>query len=77
LEFIQSDADYSVFTKRIGRWLIIIMVYIDDFLLFLSNLENIRLVKHELESYFKMKDLKEAKWILQMLIEKNVLNSGE
>jgi len=61
LGFKRSDADHGVFTKIIDGKLFVIAVYVDDFLLFLSNISHIRTVKEDLKRCFKMKDLGEAK----------------
>jgi len=61
LGFKRSDADHRVFTKIIDGKLFVIAIYVDDFLLFLSNISHIRTVKEDLKRYFKIKDLGEAK----------------
>ena len=76
LGFKRSDADHGVFTKIIDEKLFVIAVYVDDFLLFLSNISHIRTVKKDLKRRFKMKDLEEAKWILQMKIERTDIDDG-
>jgi len=76
LGFKKSDADHGVFTKIINRKLFVIAVYVDDFLLFLSNISHIRTVKKDLKRHFEMKDLGEAKWILQMKIERTDMDNG-
>ena len=60
LGFKRSNADHGVFTKIIGRKLFVIAIYVDNFLLFLSNIGHIRTVKEDLKRHFKMKDLKKA-----------------
>jgi len=52
----------------------VIAIYIDDFLLFSSNIDNIKAVKEDLKKHFEMKDLEEASWILQMKIERLDMN---
>ena len=76
LGFKKSDADHGVFTKIINRKLFVIAVYVDDFLLFLSNISHVRTVKEDLKGYFEIKDLGEAKWILQMKIERTDMDNG-
>jgi len=61
LGFKRSDTDHGVFTKIIDRKLFVIVIYVDNFLLFLSNISHIRTVKEDLKRYFEMKDLEEAK----------------
>jgi len=66
LGFKRSETDHSVFTKDIMGRFFVIVIYVDNFLLFSSNIDDIRAVKSDLKEYFNMKDLDEAKWILQM-----------
>jgi len=61
LGFKRSDADHRVFIKIINGKLFVTAVYIDNFLLFSSNISHIRTVKEDLKRHFKMKDLGEAK----------------
>jgi len=74
LGFKRSDADHGVFTKIIDGKLFVIAIYVDNFLLFSSNISHIRTVKEDLKRHFEMKDLGEAKWILQMKIERIDMN---
>jgi len=70
LGFKRSDADHGVFTKIIDGKLLVIAIYVDDFLLFSGKIDDIIVIKGELSKCFKIKDLGEAKWILQMKIER-------
>jgi len=76
LGFKRSNVDHGVFTKNVKGRLLVITVYVDDFLLFLSSIENIKTVKSDLKMCFDMKDLDEAKWILQMKIERSRRDTG-
>ena len=76
LGFKRSNTDYGVFTKNVKRRLLVITIYVDDFLLFSSSIEDIKTVKSDLKMYFDMKDLDEAKWILQMKIERSERGTG-
>ena len=60
LDFKRSDADHRVFTKIIDGKLFVIAIYVDNFLLFLSNISHIRTVKEDLKRHFKIKDLEKA-----------------
>jgi len=60
LGFKRSDANHRVFIKIIDRKLFVIAIYINDFLLFLSNISHIRTVKEDLKRHFKIKDLEKA-----------------
>ena len=70
LGFKRSEADHGVFTKDMMGRLFVIAVYVDNFLLFLSDIDNIKAVKSDLKKCFDMKDLDQAKQILQMKIER-------
>jgi len=71
LGFKQSKADHGVFTKVSDRKIFIIAVYVDDFLLFSEQITEIEDIKKKLGKIFKMKDLDEVRWILQMKIERS------
>jgi len=72
----QSKADHRVFTKVINSKIFIITVYVDNFLLFSGSMEEIKRIKTRLGKIFKMKDLGEAKLILQMKIERSEMRLG-
>ena len=55
--------------------LIIIVVYVNNFLFISKFLKFIKYFKLEMSSYFKMKDLGLAKWILQIELNHNVPSS--
>jgi len=69
LGFKRSNADHGVF-KIIDGKLFLIAIYVDDFLLFLSNIGTVN------KRHFEMKDLEEASWILQMKIERLDMRLG-
>ena len=62
--FSQSHYDYSLFTKNIGKELLVILVYVDDLLVTGSSLHYIQQIREELQHRFKMKDLGELKYFL-------------
>ncbi|XP_070002632.1 uncharacterized mitochondrial protein AtMg00810-like [Nicotiana sylvestris] len=64
MNFTQSHYDYSLFTKRIGVDLVVILVYVDDLLVTGSNILLIQQVRKDLQEKFKMKDLGELKYFL-------------
>ena len=74
--FKRSEADHGVFTKVINGKIFIIAVYVDDFLLFSGSMEEIKRIKTRLGEIFEMKDLSEAKWILQIKIERSEMRLG-
>ena len=69
--FTQSEADHGVFIKTKNKALLIIAVYVDDFLLFSKDLDMINKFKAQLGEHFEMKDLGEAEWVLKMQVEQS------
>ena len=66
LGFTRSMSDHSIFIKNNNGTLVIVAVYVDDFLIFSSKLNAIQHTKSQLSSRFDMKDLRNVKWIFQM-----------
>ena len=76
LGYKASVADKCVFTcVDANGHLIIVTVYIDDFLFISKSLKFVKLSKSEMSSHFKMKDLGLAKWIFQIELNHDILNS--
>jgi len=76
LGYKASVADKCVFTCiDANSHLIIIAVYVDDFLFISKSLKFVESSKSEISSHFEMKDLGPAKWILQIELNHNILNS--
>ncbi|XP_075088615.1 uncharacterized protein LOC142170623 [Nicotiana tabacum] len=68
--FVHNNADkciYSKFTKEYG---VIICLYVDDMLIFGTNLQGITETKKYLTSVFKMKDLNEVDTILGIKVKR-------
>lgn len=64
LGFTQSYFDYSLFTKREHTALVVILVYVDNFLVISSCRNMIMKTRSDLKLKFKMKDLGELKFFL-------------
>uniref|UniRef100_A0A3Q7I802 Reverse transcriptase Ty1/copia-type domain-containing protein n=1 Tax=Solanum lycopersicum TaxID=4081 RepID=A0A3Q7I802_SOLLC len=62
--FQQSTGDYSLFTKKEGEKIVIILVYVDDLLLTGNDGFMIQHTKDVLQTTFKIKDLGELKYFL-------------
>jgi len=76
LEYKDSVADKCVFIcVDTNGHLIIVAVYMDDFLFISKSLKFVELSKSEMSSHFEMKDLGPAKWILQMELNHDISNS--
>ena len=75
LEYKVSVADKCVFTHiDANSYLIIVAVYVNDFLFISKSLKFVESSKSEMSSHFKMKDLGPVKWILQMELNYNISN---
>lgn len=74
LNFKRSLNEPCVYTRTKGKSIIILAVYVDDILLFWNNVTEMKVVKQELMSKFKMKDLGKAELMLGIQI-KQTLNS--
>lgn len=62
--YSQSHLDYSLFTKRRGTTLMIILVYVDDLLITSNDHELIKETKRVLHQDFRTKDLREMRYFL-------------
>ena len=75
LEYKNSVADKYVFIcVDTNSHLIIVAIYMDNFLFISKSLKFVKLSKSEMSSHFKMKDLGLAKWILQIELNHNISN---
>ena len=75
LEYKISVADKYVFTCiDANGYLIIVAVYVDDFLFISKSLKFVKSSKLEMSGHFEMKDLGPAKWILQMELNHDISN---
>ena len=76
LGYKASVADKCVFTHvDANGYLIIVAVYVDDFLFIFKSLKFVEFSKSEISGHFEIKDLGPAKWILQMELNHDILNS--
>jgi len=62
--FIQSRADYSLFTKTQGKLFTALLIYIDDILITGNDSATIAATKTFLHSRFNLKDLSNMKYFL-------------
>lgn len=62
LGFAQSSLNYSLFTKRPDKSIIVILVYVDDMLITCGDMNLIESTKKDLQQFFKIKDLGELKY---------------
>lgn len=64
--FNQSTRDYSLLTKMDGEKIVLVMVYVDDFLLTGNDHSIIQHTKETLHTTFKIKDLGELRYFLRI-----------
>ena len=65
-----NECDKCIYSKLWNNLHVIISLYVDDMLIFGSNMHVINEMKNMLKSHFDMKDLGEANFILGMKITK-------
>lgn len=70
--FTQSVHDYSLFTLRKGTNIVIVLVYVDDLLIIGSNEKLINEAKGGLHKQFKLKELGELKFSLDIKVLRSV-----
>ena len=68
LGFVQSKADYSLFTKGHGASFVAILVYVDDIIVAGPNPCTVSTVKDFLHTKFKLQDLGHLKFFLGLEI---------
>ncbi len=64
LDFKRSDSGRAVFIKKT----IFLAMYVNDLLLFESNLNNLKIIQNQLKKRFKMTDLSQLSHYLEMKI---------
>ncbi|XP_038998774.1 uncharacterized mitochondrial protein AtMg00810-like [Hibiscus syriacus] len=62
--YVQSKFDYSLFTKRKGTKIVIMLIYVDDLMITGNDAAMIEELKKILHASFRMKDLGELKYFL-------------
>lgn len=62
--YVQSKADYSLFTKKQGKSFTALLIYVDDILITGNDSASIVALKKFLHSHFRIKDLGDLKYFL-------------
>ncbi|MCH79973.1 retrovirus-related Pol polyprotein from transposon TNT 1-94 [Trifolium medium] len=71
LGYVQSQADYSLYTKHIDHNFTALLVYVDDIVLTGNSIEEIRNVKSFLDTKFRIKDLGQLRYFLGLEIARS------
>ncbi|KAK9913516.1 hypothetical protein M0R45_037329 [Rubus argutus] len=69
--FSQSKVDYSLFVRKNGTSLTILLIYVDDILIIGNNMESINALKQFLHTRFRIKDLGDLKFFLGIEIARS------
>ena len=69
--FSKSKSDGAVFYRHAGKGFAIVAVAVDDLMITAKNADVIQGIKSDLMKIFKMKDLGELHWLLNLKIECN------
>ena len=62
--FLQSKANYSLFTKQLGASFVALLVYVDDILIANNDPQSVANMKVVLDKQFKLKDMGNLKYFL-------------
>lgn len=74
LDYKKCDSDTCVYFKRNGSKIVIIGLYVDDFLIFFNDNEEVERLKNTLNEEYKIKDLGEANKCLEIRIRRKGKN---
>ncbi|VVA27052.1 PREDICTED: Retrovirus-related Pol poly from transposon [Prunus dulcis] len=69
--FIQSKADYSLFTRKDGKSFIALLIYVDDILITGNDIDAINILKSFLHTCFHIKNLGDLKYFLGIEVSRS------
>ena len=69
--FVQSKADYSLFTRQKGKSFTALLIYVDDILITGNDVNAILTLKQFLHSRFRIKDLGNLKYFLGIEVSRS------
>lgn len=73
LHYKQSPFDHSLFTKLRGNTFIALLIYVDDLIIYGNDIGAINHLKHILDTAFKIKDLGNLQYFLDLEITRSPL----
>jgi len=71
IEFVRSDADFSVYIAQVGDVKFFIVIYVDDLILVCNNKDKLLQVKEERFRKFEMKHFGDLHFFLAMEVERD------
>lgn len=70
VDFVQSKADSSLFTKQVDGTIVVILAYVDDLIVTGNDLQAMEKAKEFLKSQFNMKDLGDLRYFLGIEVDR-------
>ncbi len=73
-DFSRSQADHSFYVKQMSEYLLIMIIYVDDLIILISNVSILKWLKSRLEDEFEMSDLGELHYCLGVEFDRDHAN---
>ena len=69
--FCRSQADYSLYVKQTGEYLLMTILYVNDLIVLASNVTQLKWLKLELKKEFEMSNFEELHYCVKVKFERN------